>query len=44
MDKALESLEEAVANGFADWELLKKDDDLKLLRNEPRFLKLIEGK
>ncbi len=44
VDKALESLEEAVANGFADWELLKKDDDLKLLRNEPRFLKLIEGK
>ena len=44
IDKALESLEEAVKEGYADWEGIKTDKDLEILRNEPRYLKVIEGK
>jgi WD40 repeat protein/serine/threonine protein kinase/regulator of sirC expression with transglutaminase-like and TPR domain len=44
IDKALESLEECVKAGYEDWESLKTDKDLEILRSEPRFLKLIEGK
>jgi WD40 repeat protein/serine/threonine protein kinase len=44
IDKALETLELAVKEGWADWQSMKTDDDLDNIRQEPRYLKLIEGK
>jgi len=38
---ALESLERAVELGYADPEYLLEDDDLKSLREEPRFAELV---
>ncbi len=44
IEKALESLEESVKAGYVDWEGIKTDKDLEIIRTEPRYLKLIEGK
>lgn len=44
IDKALETLETAVKEGWADWEAMKTDTDLDPIRKEPRFLKIMEGK
>ena len=40
-EKALRALQKALALGFENRELLAKDPDLKSLRTDPRFKKLI---
>ncbi len=40
--RALEALERAVADGFSNPELLRKDPDLEPLRSEPRYRALLE--
>ncbi|MBP9890338.1 MAG: protein kinase [Planctomycetes bacterium] len=44
IDKALETLELAVKEGWTDWQAMKTDADLEIIRTEPRFVKLLEGK
>jgi Flp pilus assembly protein TadD len=39
---ALDELERAVSLGYSDSDFLLGDDDLKSLRDEPRFVRLIE--
>jgi tetratricopeptide (TPR) repeat protein len=41
-DPALDALEKAVADGFANWELLRKDPDLAPLRTHARWRALLE--
>lgn len=41
-DKALDSLEKAIAAGFFDWQLADKDEDLASVRESPRFTELLE--
>jgi tetratricopeptide (TPR) repeat protein len=41
VDEAFGSLEYAAALGYKDWESLRKDGDLKKLRGDARFAKLI---
>jgi tetratricopeptide (TPR) repeat protein len=40
-DDAFEALERAIELGYDDFEHLKKDSDLKRLRNDPRFKSLL---
>lgn len=40
-DDAFESLRQAIASGFSDADHLQADDDLKLLRADPRFASLV---
>jgi len=40
--KALDRLEQAVQAGFANWDLLRKDEDLAPLRSEARYRRLLE--
>ncbi len=42
--KAVGSLKDAVAAGFANYEWFKRDPDLESIRDEPEYLRLIEGK
>jgi len=42
LDEALDSLESAVALGYADAAYLARDEDLESLRGDPRFQALIE--
>ncbi|MCP4501560.1 MAG: tetratricopeptide repeat protein [Deltaproteobacteria bacterium] len=42
-DQALNYLRIAALNGFVDWHVFDKDDDLKSLRGDPRFEKLRQG-
>ncbi|MBI4617022.1 MAG: HEAT repeat domain-containing protein [Planctomycetes bacterium] len=37
VDDALHSLEDAAKNGYADWEWMMIDGDLKAVRDDPRF-------
>jgi tetratricopeptide (TPR) repeat protein len=43
-DSALDSLEQAVANGFGHWDWLVNDSDLDPLRAHPRFTALLAGR
>ncbi len=40
-DDALEALERAIKLGYRDFDHMKKDSDLKTLREDPRFKSLI---
>lgn len=40
-DEAFEVLEKAIELGYSDFEHLKKDSDLKSLRDDPRFQSLV---
>jgi uncharacterized membrane protein YGL010W/thiol-disulfide isomerase/thioredoxin len=40
-DQALDTLKNAIEAGFYDWQHLEKDDDLKTIREEPRFKDLV---
>jgi tetratricopeptide (TPR) repeat protein len=42
-ENALLELERAVAAGFSNWDLLRKDADLEPLRKEPRYRTLLEN-
>jgi non-specific serine/threonine protein kinase/serine/threonine-protein kinase len=42
-DDALDYLERAVQHGFADPEELRTNEDLRALRNEPRFTQAVGG-
>ena len=42
-DEAFQQLDEAVKAGFDDADQLSTDDDLKSLREDPRFAALVEG-
>jgi tetratricopeptide (TPR) repeat protein len=42
-ENALLELERAVAAGFANWDLLRKDADIEPLRKEPRYLRLLKN-
>ncbi len=42
VNEALDSLETAVSNGYDDVNWILKDGDLRILRNQPRFLKVVE--
>jgi len=41
-DRAIVELERAVAGGFSNWELLRKDADLEAVRTHPRYRALLE--
>jgi tetratricopeptide (TPR) repeat protein len=41
-DPALDALERALADGYANWELLRKDPDLAPLRTHPRWAGLLK--
>jgi tetratricopeptide (TPR) repeat protein len=41
-DDAIEHLEQALAAGYEDVEALRREDDLKVLRGDPRFAALID--
>lgn len=41
-ERALDALEQAIARGFHDRELLEHDDDLRSLRDTPRYRELLE--
>ena len=41
---AVESLKNSVAAGYEDYEWIKRDTDLDNIRDEPGYLKLMEGK
>jgi hypothetical protein len=41
---AMESLKNAFAAGFVDYEWLKLDTDLDPIRNEPEYIQLLQGK
>ena len=41
-EEALQSLVQAVDNGFHNWPLMEKDEDLNNLRDDPRFKELAE--
>ncbi len=43
VDRALDHLERAIAEGYADWATLKSDADLEVLRGEERYQRLVEG-
>ena len=43
LDLALDYLEQAKRKGWNNWDHARKDDDLKPLRDHPRFLKLLLG-
>jgi Tfp pilus assembly protein PilF len=43
-EEALDYLEKAVGKGFSDWERIKSDPDLQVLKDNPRFQKLIKNK
>ncbi|KPJ59200.1 MAG: hypothetical protein AMJ46_12265 [Latescibacteria bacterium DG_63] len=43
-ERALESLKNAIAAGFANYEWFKRDPDLESIRDEPEYIKLVEGK
>lgn len=43
VDLALAHLEQAIENGFDEWELMETDSDLDPIRAEPRFRALIDG-
>ncbi len=41
---AIDSIRNAIAAGYAEFEWLKRDSDLENIKNEPEFLELIKGK
>ena len=41
---AIESLKNAFAVGYANYDWLKRDTDLDTLRNEPEFIEIMKGK
>jgi len=41
---AVETLRNALAAGFVDYEWLKRDSDLDPIRNEPEYMELMKGK
>jgi len=41
---AIDSIRNAIATGYAEFEWLKRDSDLESIKNEPEFLELIKGK
>lgn len=41
---AIDSLKNAIAIGYAEFEWLKRDTDLESIRNEPEFVEMIRGK
>ena len=42
-DKAIEYLRQAIEKGYNNFERMKKDTDLDNIRNDPRFIKLIQS-
>ncbi len=42
LDRALDSLDEALTNGFSDYDSLRHDPDLKNVRKHPEFRKICE--
>jgi tetratricopeptide (TPR) repeat protein len=40
-DKAIASLERAISLGYSDLDWMARDEDLRLIRDDPRFLRLI---
>ena len=43
-EEAFQALEQAIGLGWHDFEHLKKDSDLKILRDDPRFQQLVSSK
>lgn len=43
-DRALDALEQSVREGYRGFEWMKRDGDLRSLREHPRFKKLLEGR
>jgi serine/threonine protein kinase/Tfp pilus assembly protein PilF len=41
---AIETLKNAITAGFQDYEWIKRDTDLDNIRNEPKFMELMQGK
>jgi Flp pilus assembly protein TadD len=41
---ALDALRDAIIAGWVDYEWIKRDPDLDLLRNEPEYIELMKGK
>ena len=41
---AIETLKNAMAAGYQDYEWIKRDSDLDNIRNEPKFIELMRGK
>jgi Flp pilus assembly protein TadD len=41
---AIESLKNAFAEGYQDYEWVKRDSDLENIRQEPEFIELMKGK
>jgi tetratricopeptide (TPR) repeat protein len=44
LERAIQSIEDAFANGYQHFEWLSKDSDLDAIRAIPRFQKIIEGR
>jgi tetratricopeptide (TPR) repeat protein len=43
LEKALDTLEESIKAGFADYRHMEGDPDLKALRTQPRFHEIVDG-
>ena len=45
-EKALsvEHLQKSIANGYEDYEYIKRDSDLDSIHNEPGYVELMKGK
>jgi tetratricopeptide (TPR) repeat protein len=43
IDEAIAALNEALATGYEDFDYLKEDRDLDPLRNDPRFIALLQS-
>ena len=41
LDKSIASLQKSIRLGYSDFAHLKKDADLKILQDDPRFVKLL---
>jgi len=41
--KAFDCLERAIGRGFGNRDWLERDPDLESIRNDPRFIELIDG-
>ena len=43
-NKSLEYLKKAIANGYANYDWLKRDPDLNNIRSEPEYIELMKDK
>jgi tetratricopeptide (TPR) repeat protein len=41
-DKAIQCVERAVHLGYSDFDWMSRDEDLRLIRDDPRFLRIIK--